>query len=71
VKLITHLYIVPRSRMVELYLHSPLCLHGVVFNELGTGTNLLLPGSDVGMDIPALLSGEFKFFLSLSRKMLG
>jgi hypothetical protein len=24
-----HLYLVPRSRMVELYLHSPVLLHGV------------------------------------------
>jgi hypothetical protein len=30
VKLTTHLHLVPRSRMVELYLHSPICLHGVV-----------------------------------------
>jgi hypothetical protein len=35
--------------MVELYLHSPTRLHGMVLNELGTGTNLPLPGSDVGM----------------------
>jgi hypothetical protein len=26
--------------MVELYLHSPICLHGVVLNELSTGTTL-------------------------------
>jgi hypothetical protein len=25
-------YLVPRSRMVELYLHSPICLHGTVLN---------------------------------------
>jgi hypothetical protein len=31
-KLTTHLHLVPRSRMVELYLHSPICLHGVVLN---------------------------------------
>jgi hypothetical protein len=30
VKLTTHLHLVPRSRMVELYLHSPICLHGIV-----------------------------------------
>jgi hypothetical protein len=28
----THLYLVPRSRMVELYLHSRIRLHDVVFN---------------------------------------
>jgi hypothetical protein len=32
VKLTTHLHLVPRSRMMEIYLHSPLCLHGVVLN---------------------------------------
>jgi hypothetical protein len=26
---------------VELYLHSPICLHGVVLHDLNTGTNLL------------------------------
>jgi hypothetical protein len=30
VKLITHLNLVPRSIMVELYLRSPVYLHGVV-----------------------------------------
>jgi hypothetical protein len=29
VKLTTNLNHVPRSRKVELYLHSPVCLHGV------------------------------------------
>jgi hypothetical protein len=28
--------------MVELYLHSPVCLHGIVLNELSTGTTLPL-----------------------------
>jgi hypothetical protein len=27
--------------MVELYLHSPICIHGRVLNSLSTGTNLL------------------------------
>jgi hypothetical protein len=31
-KLTTHLCLVPRSRMAELYLHSPICLHGIVLN---------------------------------------
>jgi hypothetical protein len=39
-KLTAHLYLVPKSRMVELYLHSPLCLHGRVLNKLSTGTTL-------------------------------
>jgi hypothetical protein len=29
-KLTTHLHVMPRSRMVKLYLHSPICLHGIV-----------------------------------------
>jgi hypothetical protein len=32
VKLTTHLHLVPKSRMVELYFHSPICLHGIVLN---------------------------------------
>jgi hypothetical protein len=32
VKLTTHLHLVPRSRMVELYLHSLIRLHGVTLN---------------------------------------
>jgi hypothetical protein len=31
-KLTTHLLLVPRSRMVELYLHSLIRLHGIVLN---------------------------------------
>jgi hypothetical protein len=32
VKLTTHLHLVPRLRMVELYLHSLIRLHGVMLN---------------------------------------
>jgi hypothetical protein len=32
VKLTTHLHLLPKSRMVELYLHSPIRLHGIVLN---------------------------------------
>jgi hypothetical protein len=32
VKLTTHLHLVPRLRIEELYLHSPICLHGIVLN---------------------------------------
>jgi hypothetical protein len=32
VKLTTYLNQVPRSQMVELYLHSPISLHGMVLN---------------------------------------
>jgi hypothetical protein len=32
VKLTTNLYLVPKSRMVELYLHSAIRLNGVVLN---------------------------------------
>jgi hypothetical protein len=31
---------VPRPRMVDLYLHFPISLHGLVLNELSKGTNL-------------------------------
>jgi hypothetical protein len=34
VKLTTNFHLMPMSRMVELYLHSPTHLHGVVVNCL-------------------------------------
>jgi hypothetical protein len=37
-KLTTHLRLVPRSRMMDLYLHSPIRLHGAVLNELSIRT---------------------------------
>jgi hypothetical protein len=33
---------------VDLYIHSPIRLHGVVLNYLSTGTTLPLPYSDIG-----------------------
>jgi hypothetical protein len=41
VKLTTHLHLVPRSIKVELWLHSPIRLHGVVLHKLSTRTTLL------------------------------
>jgi hypothetical protein len=32
VKLTTHLPLVQRTKMVELYLYSPICLHGIALN---------------------------------------
>jgi hypothetical protein len=32
VKLTTHLHLMPSSRKVELYLHFPICLYGIVLN---------------------------------------
>jgi hypothetical protein len=40
VKLTIRLHLVPSSRMAELYRHSPICLRGIVLNELSTGTTL-------------------------------
>jgi hypothetical protein len=40
VNLTTHLHLVPRPRKMELYLHSPICLHGILLNWLSTGTLL-------------------------------
>jgi hypothetical protein len=34
VKLTAHLHSVPRSRVMELYLHFPICLHGIVLNHI-------------------------------------
>jgi hypothetical protein len=33
VKLTAHLHLMPRSRMVVLYLHSPIHLHGIMLNN--------------------------------------
>jgi hypothetical protein len=33
-KLTTHFHLVLRSRMVEIHLHSPICLHDIVLNCL-------------------------------------
>jgi hypothetical protein len=41
VELAAYFHLVPRSTMVELYLHSPICIHGIVLNYLSTGTTLL------------------------------
>jgi hypothetical protein len=30
VKLTIHFHLVPKSRMVELYIHSPICVHGIL-----------------------------------------
>jgi hypothetical protein len=40
VKLTTHLYLVPKSRIMGLNLHSPISLHGLVLNSLSTGRTL-------------------------------
>lgn len=40
-KLAIHFHPVPKSRMVEIYLHSPIRLHGVVLNEISIWTTLL------------------------------
>jgi hypothetical protein len=39
----TNPQLVVTSKIVDLYIHSSIRLHGVVFNELLTGTILLLP----------------------------
>jgi hypothetical protein len=45
-KLTTHLHLVPRSRKMELYLHSPICLHGIMLKKSGKETTLTLHGMD-------------------------
>jgi hypothetical protein len=41
-KLTTHLHRVPKLRIMKPYVHSPIYLHGVMFNKLGTGATLPL-----------------------------
>jgi hypothetical protein len=36
-KLFTHFHLVPRARMVELYLYSMIFFHGLLLNLFGTG----------------------------------
>jgi hypothetical protein len=43
VTLTTHIHLVPRSRIVELYFLTLKRLHGVVLNKLSTGATLPLP----------------------------
>jgi hypothetical protein len=43
---------VPRSRMVELYLHLPICLHGLMFSSLSTWTYLPFLIFIVGRTMP-------------------
>jgi hypothetical protein len=47
--------------MVELYLHSLICLHGIVLNELSTGTTL--PFTNASREAPKYVSG----FIILSK----
>jgi hypothetical protein len=42
VNLTTHLHLVLRLRVVEPYLHSPICLHDVMLNSLSTEATLPL-----------------------------
>jgi hypothetical protein len=42
VKLTTHLHPVPKSRMVDLYLHSPICLNGMCLINQAQGQIYLL-----------------------------
>jgi hypothetical protein len=42
VKRTTHLQLMPRSRNVDLYIHSHIRLHGIALNQLSTGTTLPL-----------------------------
>jgi hypothetical protein len=61
VKLTTHLQLVPRPRMVELYLHYPIRLRGVMLNLLSTGrtfTQLISAEHDL-----ELLSGQINLVI--------
>lgn len=58
VKLTAHLRLVPTSRMVELYLHSPTRIYGMVFNYQAQGQLLpilifaaLHPGWETGSGV--------------------
>jgi hypothetical protein len=66
----THLHLVLRSRMVELYLHSPIRIHGVVLNSLSTETTLPFTSwtihlvyMDIQTDLPVKYGKEFLFHM--------
>jgi hypothetical protein len=62
-KLIIYLYLVSRSRIVELYLQYPIRIHDLVLNELSTGATLLLPlAEEIG--IPTKLKLKSRVFFS-------
>jgi hypothetical protein len=48
---------------VDPYIHSPICLHGVVFNKLSTGTNLPYILSESISSIPFLIFLCFAFIV--------
>jgi hypothetical protein len=60
VTLTTHLHLVPRSRMVELYLYSAIFLYGVVLN--GVNTEAILPSQCV--------SNNYSVYGTLFRNLL-
>jgi hypothetical protein len=39
-ELTTHVHLQPTSRMMQLYFHSPIRIHGIVLNYSSTGTTL-------------------------------
>jgi hypothetical protein len=45
VKLTTHLHPVPRSRMVDIYFHSPIYIHGVLFKHRDNFTFIFIHSS--------------------------
>jgi hypothetical protein len=58
-----HLHLMPRLRTVELHLHSPISLHGVVLNSLSIGT--ILPF----FNVTYTLCGKIVWFLNV--KLVG
>jgi hypothetical protein len=64
-----YLHLVSMSRLVELYLQSPVCLHGILLNELGTGTPLpilcrsQIGFSDLSLCFTVLPDGRSRFML--------
>jgi hypothetical protein len=64
VKLTIHLHLVPKSRMVEIYLLSPIHLHGLMLNYLSTGTNSLF-ASHLSLKLQIITGGDCEKFCLL------
>jgi hypothetical protein len=68
VKLTIYLHLLPKSSMVDLYLHSPIRLHGTVLNELRILiTVLMLYAVTQGQDMAHLSAGRAMKSNSTSR----
>jgi hypothetical protein len=67
-KLTTHPQLVPGPRMMELYLHSPIHLHGMAINYLSTGLTLpYIPETNISEKLSTTFKCDIKITALLFR----